>query len=843
MNQIIKETEQYFRSSLQRGEQRKILYFYDKEKEYWDELEKSAADTQLFHLLEVHEHNYIYTNYLIEKTETKRNLFLYFVMEKPEDEENPLLDVLLYSKELKLDPFNQLSSELGIDSTSGEWSKLLQDYQTFFKAKERRNRFSRVFSKAWKKNVDDFEISIYAALAKVEQPDWMEVLIALFAEAGKEQQPLWKSIQKFGNEKRFWNLIYQLFGYERENQEHPLNRLLFSLFATHFLEEWQGESPKHMQEKVLPENNQAYIFINRWMNQKNHQGSFAQTADFVEEHLKTAELFQNSPLKELARVETFPWIDQQIIHTISNELAEAEPDFSFYQSLLAKRKGTFWYEKFQNEYQLLEWSILLLHGIAQLDWTEAATAEDLWKKYEQSLYQIDQAYRKFYFYYDQVNEQGESLQELQVTVERSYLSQFMDPLAERWEPLKGYEKTTGTIPQSKFYKQWVQPFIEQDKKTFVIISDGLRYEAGQELFSNVTASNRFAGELHAIQGLLPSYTALGMASLLPNEELEIQKNGEVLVDGMKSSSIEQRGLILEQKAGSKSMAIQYREVMQKNRDELRTAFAGKRLIYIYHNHIDAIGDQSKTENNVFQAVEDSFHQLQRLLTKLMTEVSAVQIFVTADHGFFYQRSPVSTVQKVALKDIGLTDVFKNKRFLLGKEELSQIEGLTRLLDIKSEFQKVAVPRGINRFTFAGGGYQYIHGGHLPQEIMTPVLDLKAIRGAKEDRQVDLTLLNQNRVITNSAIRLNFLQTLPVSADVKGKSLSIYFEDKSGRAISNEVILIAESENTLNEKRIYEKKFVLLNKEFLPFESCSLVMRNLENLKEVVKEEFQIDLLR
>lgn len=579
------------------------------------------------------------------------------------------------------------------------------------------------------------------------------------------------------------------------------------------------------------------------MNQKNHQESFAQTANFVEERLKTAELFQSFPLKELVKAETFPWINQQIVHTIGNELAKTEPDFAFYRSLLAKRKGTFWYEKLQNEYQLPEWSILLLHGIVQLDWTEAATAEDLWKKYEQSLYQIDQAYRKFYFYYDQVNEQSKSLQELQATVERSYLSQFMDPFAERWESLKGYEKTAGMIPQNKFYKQWIEPFIQQDKKTFVIISDGLRYEAGQELFSNVTASNHFSGELHAMQSLLPSYTALGMASLLPHEELAIQKNGEVLVDGMKSGSIEQRGLILEQNAENKSIAFQYGEVIQKNRDELRAAFAGKRLIYIYHNHIDAIGDQNKTENNVFQAVEDSFHQLQRLLTKLMTEVSAVQIFVTADHGFLYQRSSISTVQKVALKEIDLSDTFKNKRFLLGSKELSQIEGLTRLLDIKSEFQKVAVPRGINRFTFAGGGYQYVHGGHQPQEVMTPVLDLKAVRGAKENRQVVVTLLNQNRVITNSVIRLNFLQTLPVSADIKGKSLSIYFEDKSGRAISNEVILLAESENTLNEKRIYEKKFVLLNKKFLPFESCYLTMRNLDNHKEVVKEEFEIDLLR
>ena len=69
------------------------------------------------------------------------------------------------------------------------------------------------------------------------------------------------------------------------------------------------------------------------------------------------------------------------------------------------------------------------------------------------------------------------------------------------------------------------------KRAFVIISDAFRYEAAEELTESLNGRYRMNAELSAMLGVLPSYTALGMASLLPHKTLAYNDKGDVLVDG------------------------------------------------------------------------------------------------------------------------------------------------------------------------------------------------------------------------------------------------------------------------------------------------------------------------
>ncbi|WP_292686925.1 PglZ domain-containing protein [Novosphingobium sp.] len=47
----------------------------------------------------------------------------------------------------------------------------------------------------------------------------------------------------------------------------------------------------------------------------------------------------------------------------------------------------------------------------------------------------------------------------------------------------------------------------------MIISDAFRYEAAQELFAAMRGTDRYQATMDSMLGVLPSYTALGMASL------------------------------------------------------------------------------------------------------------------------------------------------------------------------------------------------------------------------------------------------------------------------------------------------------------------------------------------
>ena len=75
--------------------------------------------------------------------------------------------------------------------------------------------------------------------------------------------------------------------------------------------------------------------------------------------------------------------------------------------------------------------------------------------------------------------------------------------------------------QQGFYERNVDRRLDKgaDRRAYVIISDAFRYEAAQELTTELRGKYRFEATLSSQLGVLPSYTALGMASLLPHKTL------------------------------------------------------------------------------------------------------------------------------------------------------------------------------------------------------------------------------------------------------------------------------------------------------------------------------------
>ena len=80
-------------------------------------------------------------------------------------------------------------------------------------------------------------------------------------------------------------------------------------------------------------------------------------------------------------------------------------------------------------------------------------------------------------------------------------------------------------------------------KIAVIISDAMRYECGEELNKRISNTFKAKTTLHSAISAVPSYTALGMAALLPHNKIEYSGT-DVLVDGINSASSENREKIL-----------------------------------------------------------------------------------------------------------------------------------------------------------------------------------------------------------------------------------------------------------------------------------------------------------
>ena len=106
-------------------------------------------------------------------------------------------------------------------------------------------------------------------------------------------------------------------------------------------------------------------------------------------------------------------------------------------------------------------------------------------------------------------------------IENRYVNSFISELSIKWsdtiESMTSYDSNRLTM-QDKFYNTYIKPYNDKKDRIIVIISDAFRYECAKELTDKLKAfSNK--SEINYMLGLVPSYTKLGMASLLPNKEL------------------------------------------------------------------------------------------------------------------------------------------------------------------------------------------------------------------------------------------------------------------------------------------------------------------------------------
>ena len=170
----------------------------------------------------------------------------------------------------------------------------------------------------------------------------------------------------------------------------------------------------------------------------------------------------------------------------------------------------------------------------------------------------------------------------------------------------------------------------------MIISDAFRYEAGEEMVSRIRQEDRYEAKLNHALSSLPSYTQLGMASLLPQSiehPLQFADNmsGTIVMGNLKTSKTIERDKVLKTIHGERASAIQAKELLEMNQTNSRELLKANDVLYIYHNRIDHAGDKMQSEGEAFEATERTFDDLIKLIKKL-ANANANTLVITADHG-------------------------------------------------------------------------------------------------------------------------------------------------------------------------------------------------------------------
>ena len=392
-----------------------------------------------------------------------------------------------------------------------------------------------------------------------------------------------------------------------------------------------------------------------------------------------------------------------------------------------------------------------------------------------------------------------------------------------------------------FYSSFVQPHVDKNEKAFVIISDALRYECAKELTDILNVERKGTATIEALYGVLPSYTKLGMASLLPNKSISLDDKNNVYVDGINASGTENRDKILKAK-NPDSIAVAYNDIKDISRDDFRNMFSGKKVIYIYHNVIDARGDNASTEREVFDAVEDAFVELNQLVGHIVSRANGSNIYITSDHGFLYRRGNLDSTHKIKYD----SDESYGRRYAITDSYEEQPGTLTFSMDyiLGNDSNKyVTVPRGEVRFAKQGAGSNYVHGGAMLQEIIIPVITFKNKRGVgKVDEKVEIEMTTISRKITTPRFTINFLQKDTVEDKKLPLMLKAYFEDSDDNIISNENSIFGDSKSSNTEDRIYKERFTLQSRGYDKNAKYYLVLvEDNEDKDEYARYEFIIDI--
>ncbi|WP_131822976.1 PglZ domain-containing protein, partial [Mycobacteroides chelonae] len=254
--------------------------------------------------------------------------------------------------------------------------------------------------------------------------------------------------------------------------------------------------------------------------------------------------------------------------------------------IVRERQRSVWIDGYRQLYAAIGAAAELLSALDAIDFTMTSFDGAL-ERYRDEWFRIDQLYRQF-TYAHRTFEGPHPLGPLREQVDKRYTNKFVYELGNAWQQIVDAStqwESSVLGSQLSFYRDHVDGLLRDGKKAVVIVSDALRYEVAEELGSRIRQEDRFDANLDAVLGVLPSYTQLGMAALLPHRTLNHSADGKfVLADDQPTNGTGQRSKVLASVGGS---AIQAEDFKALSPDERRELFKNNRVLYIYHDVIDA----------------------------------------------------------------------------------------------------------------------------------------------------------------------------------------------------------------------------------------------------------------
>ena len=793
----IKEMLEYrFSLTTELPQKRHIIFWYDSKKEFKDLIDElNLTDIKITKLTKSIDKKgeAIYTNifktkYTLEVIDTESNYLIYSEYPRAIDSENYLLDIEKYSEFFEADKSAMIVEELKLDRTNYRFGEIIREYSSFFANKERREKLIKLIENPESLDDEEFKLSILSTISGAKTVDILEILKNIILNRNKLQD-----IEKWMNLEFLFSEIKKKFDIEVTSFEQFLKILM----VTHFYFELGKKPHTNLENYFKGRKNELYIFTDSLL--QNKQSSEIIRVEFYElaKDLNIKDRIDELELDYSIKGTAFEYFDKVIIKDIIEIFNSEIIDYDKYKKYIEIRlDNSLWREEYQHFYNALLAVNNFFRIKDSLIIEDREELREIFKDYTKNYFLIDKLYRDFYYSYDKIknSELAPLFDTLKSKIDKFYEIDYLEKLLALWSS-KVYERDK--LPQQKdFYKNNI---VKADVRTVVIISDALRYEVGYEISQKLRKeANVKEIKIEAMLTDLPSRTFLGMANLLPcKKERDIDLvSAKVLIDGIDSQGTENREKILKTSC-EESSAISFDNFYKMNRAKQEEFIKGKKVIYIYHDSIDAIGDKAKTENNTFNACKNAIENIVSL-SKLLSSLGVVNIYITSDHGFLYEKKDVEEYNKLELKNTKYKSI--GKRYAIYEKEVEEKGCITLKLDsLYGVF-----PEKNQRIKASGSGLQFVHGGASPQEMIIPLINYKSGANSKKISKVQVRIRESVAKITSNLTKFSIYQIEAVSIKDKfiERDVSVALYDGDVR-VSDEKKLKLNSieENTIHDFRL------------------------------------------
>lgn len=794
-------------------DEHRIVFWYDTDRDMRETFD--ALDLAGVTKLEI-ANNEFGLKYRILRQEPDGRFLLFRDGPEPPMAENWLLDVQLATTVFKADQSAIWVAELGVPL---QFIDTVRAHAGFFAAKPRIDALKKLL------HTSDTQTQMRLKMLAVctgAEGGLDTVIEALLGDLAAAKEDGLRLIDRSGLSEFFWTQAGQAYGYKPNDPD--FEDFAISLFQSAYA-------------RVLGEdgalNAEALLVFRRWKNNRHWTDAFETLSARYQNLLEIPADLKKRDFRTFVSVDHFEEIDREIIRQIVQALSAQSVGAPEVMTWVRERRQSHWYPKYEDIYQAIGFATEFQQALAEAHLGMTSVAEGV-QRYVSTWYRLDQLYRKF-IYHMQKSGQAQLLADLYESVENRYTNSYVLAVNDAWQDqiarLSDW-KIPGYPSQADFYREQAAEYRRKDQKVAVIISDALRFEVAEECLRRIRALDRFDADLKPMISSLPSYTQLGMAALLPHNELAMAEDGsgDILSGGENTKGLTAREKLLAAgRSGDTAKALKFEDVMNMRVEDGKALFRDNHIIYIYHNRIDAIGDKMQTEELLPEAAEDAIEDLTKLVRKL-TSANFSNILITADHGFLYQHRALDESDFAIADPKGDEILFRNRRFVIGRG-LAATDGMKHFtaanLDLSGDLD-VLIPNSINRMRVKGAGSRFVHGGASLQEIVVPVIRVGKQREA-DVGQVEVQILVSGRsLISSGQTAVTLYQAQPVSEKMRPREVLAGIYATDGTLISDEYTLVFDFGSDNPREREMPRKF-LLSREADRFNNQDVILKLRERL--------------